>query len=246
MTWLSKLNVGMQVYATDGLLGSIASVPRVDLGDPSAPAEVIVLANQDNAGPGVEEFRRVTRDMIERVEPNALYLNVARRRVPAASDAVAAAHRRLPATDAVITIPVVEERVDVDTRVVELGYVAVRKKVDEFLDERAVALQHHEVEIERVIHDEVVPEFIQPYMDGDVYVVPVIEEEIVVQRRLRLKEELRIRRNVAQREEHLHTPYRRERVTVEQHWYVRDDADQPSPASVPAPDIETRVFQRDH
>ena len=49
MSWLSRLEVGMQVYATDGLLGSVASVPRVDLGDPSAPAEVIVLASPENA-----------------------------------------------------------------------------------------------------------------------------------------------------------------------------------------------------
>ena len=50
MNWLARLTVGMHVDATDGPIGSVASVPRVDLGDPSAPAEVIVLASQANAG----------------------------------------------------------------------------------------------------------------------------------------------------------------------------------------------------
>lgn len=217
MSWLSTLEVGMPVYATDGLVGSVASVPRVDLGDPSAPAEVIVLANQDNAGPGVEEFLRVRRDMIARVHGREVHLNVTRRDVPRASAAVSAA-QSLNGGVATFSIPVVEEALTVQTRVVELGHVSIRKQVDEYLDERTVALLHQEVEVERIPIDRIVPEMLQPYMDGDVYVVPVIEEEVIVQRQLRLKEELRIRRVVGQHETTLQTPYRRERVTVEEHW----------------------------
>jgi uncharacterized protein (TIGR02271 family) len=213
----------MPVYATDGLLGSIASVPRVDLGDPSAPAEVIVLASGDNAGPGVEEFCRVSREMIARVEPRGVYLNLPRHDVPRASDAVAAAHRHLPGKPETLTIPLLEEQVQVDTHVVELGYVQIRKKVDEFLDERTVPLRFQEVEVERVPIDRVVPEMIDPDMDGDTYVVPVIEEEVIVTRQLRLREELRIRRSVNQHEESLQTPFRRERVFVEEHWYDEDE-----------------------
>lgn len=225
MSWLSRLHVGMSVQAEDGLLGSIASVPRVDLGDPSAPAEVIVLALQENAGPGVEEFRRVTRDMVDRVESDTLYLNLPRQAVPRASEAVASAHRRLRVEPSHISIPLVEEQVEIDTRVVELGYVQVRKRVDEFMDEQVVPLRFQEVEVERVAVDRVVPEVIEPYMDGDVYVVPVIEEEVVVTRQLRLKEELRIRRQVGQQDETIRTPFRRERVSVDQHWY--DDSSTP-------------------
>jgi stress response protein YsnF len=56
-------------------------------------------------------------------------------------------------------------------------------------------------------------------MDGDVYVVPVIEEEIVISTRLRLKEELRVHRYVAERDETIQTPFRRERLVVEEHRY---------------------------
>jgi stress response protein YsnF len=239
MSWLARLEVGMQVYATDGLLGSVASVPRVDLGDPSSPAEVIVLASQDNAGPGVEEFRRVSREMIERVEARAIYLNEPRACVPAVSSAVSASHRRLHDGEQQLTIPIVEEQVEVDTRIVELGHVTVQKKVDEFLDERAISLRHQQVEVERVPVDRIIDEIIEPYLDGDVYVVPIIEEEIVITRRLRLKEELRVQRTIGHHEESIRTPFRRERVVVTEHWY--DDG---YPAVNPGePDAEATAVQ---
>jgi uncharacterized protein (TIGR02271 family) len=222
VSWLSRLAVGMRVHATDGPLGSVASVPRVDLGDPSAPAEVIVLASQANAGPGVEEFLRVNRDMIDRIDGDTVYLNLARHDVPRASQSVGDAMRGLRVGEQHLTIPLVEEELDVERRVVELGYVQVHKKVEDILDERTVNLRHQQVEVDRVPVDRVIPEMIEPYMDGDVYVVPVIEEEVIVTRQLRLREELRIRRSVGEHVETLQTPFRRERVVVQEHWY--DDA----------------------
>lgn len=224
MSWLSNLTVGMPVMATDGLIGSIASVPRVDLDDPTAQSDVIVLANEDNAGPGVEEFLRVPRTTIERVDGGHLYLNVSRREVPRASAAVAATHR-LGDNGSRMTIPVSEEVVEVHPRVVELGHLHIQKKIDEYLDERTVRLMHHEVEVERVPVDKIIDQPIAPYMDGDVYVVPVIEEEVVVQRRLRLKEELRVHRTVAERDELVQTPFLRERLVIEEHRYA--DGDEP-------------------
>lgn len=222
MSWLSRLTVGMHVHASDGPVGSVASVPRVDLNDPSAPAEVIVLASQANAGPGVEEFLRVNRDMIDRIDRNTVYLNLTRHDVPRASQAVRDVMRGLRNSEQHLTIPLVEEQLDVEKRVVELGYVQVRKKVEEFLDERSVNLRHQQVEVDRVTVDRVIPEMIEPYMDGDVYVVPIIEEEVIVTRQLRLREELRIRRTVGEHSEMLQTPFRRERIDVEEHWYDRD------------------------
>ena len=217
-SWLSNLTIGMQVVATDGLIGSIASVPRVELESPASQEDVIVLANKENAGPGVEEFMRVPRDMIDRIQGDVLYLNVPRNQVPRASAAVAATHR-LQGNQSNIKLQLAQEELDVDTRVVERGHLRIQKKVDEFLDERIVRLQHHEVQVERVPRDEVIDEPIQPYMDGDVYVVPVIEEEVVIQRRLRLKEELRVHRYVAEHDQTIETPLRRERVVIEEHLH---------------------------
>lgn len=224
MSLLSRVQVGMHVVAEDGPLGSVASVPRVDTDDTTSQNDIIVLANQENAGPGVEEFLRVPRTMIDRVDHDAMYLNVDRRSVPRASAAVTATHR-LKNSGSKLTIQAWEEVVDVQPRVVELGHLRVQKKIDEYLDEQTVRLRQDDVQVERVPIDEVVPEYIEPYMDGDVYVVPVIEEEVIIQRRLRLKEELRVHRNVVERDETVQTPFRRERVVVTEHRHDAPDDD---------------------
>jgi uncharacterized protein (TIGR02271 family) len=219
MSWLARLEAGMAVEAADGTLGSIASVPRIDFDDPVAPAEVIVLASQENAGPGVEEFRRVTRDMIDRVEERAIYLNVNRSEVPTASAAVADAHRRLRQSSDHLRIPLVEEEIETNIHVRELGHVEIHKKIDEYLFEGDVPLRFHEVDIERIPIDEVVPDYIEPYMDGDTYVIPVIEEEVVTSTRLRLREEFRVRRTTAEHTEAVRAPYRRERLVINEYRY---------------------------
>jgi stress response protein YsnF len=216
MSWLTHLSVGMPVVALDGPLGVITSVPRVDLEDPATPAEVIVLANAETAGPGVEEFLRVTYPMVDRLQNGVLHLGLARRDVPPASASVAATQRLRGTADG-LTIPVVEEQIEVQTRVVDLGYVHLRKEVEQQLDERTLQLRHQEVQVEHVPVDQVIPELIEPYMDGDAYMVPIIEEEVVVERRLRLKELLRITRVTAEHEQTLRTPYLSERVVVEEH-----------------------------
>jgi stress response protein YsnF len=232
-SWLSRLALGMPVYAVDGPVGTITSIPRVDLDDPTAPARVILVANQDTAGPGVEEFLQITHDMVERIDNQGVYLSLRRAEVPPASAAVAATQRlRGEGAGEGLRIPAYEEQVGYRTRVVNLGHVRIQKKVDQLVDERELALRHQEVEVERVPVDEIVPELIEPYMDGDVYVIPVIEEEIVVERRLRLKELMRVRRTVAEHSEMVRTPYRRERIVVEEHW--ADGRDQTTEDAEPA------------
>lgn len=223
MSWFERLDVGMPVHATDGLIGWIASGPRVAHHDPSAPAEILVLGNQETTGPGVEEFLRITNTMIDRVDRGIIYLNISRRRVPAASKPVVPP-QRITQAESHTRIPLHDEEVEHGTRVVELGHVRVRKRVDEHVDERNVTLRHNEVQIEHVPVNELIPEMIHPYLDGDTYVIPVVEEEIVLQRRLRLKEEIRIRRVVAEREESMSIPYRRERIEIEEHWADDDDS----------------------
>jgi stress response protein YsnF len=216
----------MPVIALDGRVGSIASIPRIDLEDPTSRADIVVLANHDNAGPGVEEFLRVPRELVDRVEGDSLYLNVERRRVPRASDAVSATHR-IKDSGSRLTLRAYEEVVEVTPQVVEKGYLSVQKKIDEYLDERSVELMQQEVHVERVPVDEIIPEYVEPYMDGDTYVVPVIEEEVVIQRRLRLKEELRVQRTVTARDETVRTPFRRERVVVTEYRYEVPEDEEP-------------------
>ena len=102
-----------------------------------------------------------------------------------------------------LKVPVVREEVQVDKQVVDTGRgVRIHKTVAEHpchIDER---LTRDELEISHVPVDRIVPLDAAPAAryEGDTLVVPILEEVLVVERRVRIKEEVRITRT--RREEH--------------------------------------------
>lgn len=96
-----------------------------------------------------------------------------------------------------VRIPVIEEQLAFGTRVVETGRgVRIHKTVSEqpvTIDER---LSRDEVQVEHVPIDRIVAAGETPAnrYEGDTLIVPVLEEVLVVERRLRIKEELHISR----------------------------------------------------
>lgn len=98
-----------------------------------------------------------------------------------------------------LVIPLVEETVQVEKRVHERGRVRISQRVREEHVHVEEPLVSERVEVERVPvgrYVEVAPE---PRYEGDTLVLPCVEEVLVVERRLRLREEVRVRR-VQQRE----------------------------------------------
>ena len=78
-------------------------------------------------------------------------------------------------------------------RVVETGRAVIHKSVSERDEAVNALLARHDVSVERVPVDRVVTELPVPRQDGDTYVVPILEERLVIEKQLVLKEELRIR-----------------------------------------------------
>ena len=117
-----------------------------------------------------------------------------------------------------LTVPVIEEKLEIGTRTVDSGRgVRIHKTVAEHpatIDER---LLKDEVEVARVPVGRMVGPGEEPaaHYEGDTLVVPVLEEVLVVERRVRIKEELRITRR--QRAEHCHDTVvlRSEHVSIE-------------------------------
>lgn len=117
-----------------------------------------------------------------------------------------------------MSFPVMEEGMEVGKRVIDTGRgVRIHKKVserDEVLDQPLLQdrLEVEHVQIGRVVAESDVP---QTRYEGDTLVVPVLEEVLVVQKQLLLKEEVRITR----RREEVHRPetvrLRTEHVQVE-------------------------------
>jgi uncharacterized protein (TIGR02271 family) len=92
------------------------------------------------------------------------------------------------------TIPLVEEDLSVDVREVETGRVRIRTLVDEHVELARADLARDRVEVERVPVGREVDEVPAVREEGDTLIVPVVEEILVVEKRLYLREELRLTR----------------------------------------------------
>ncbi len=121
----------------------------------------------------------------------------------------------------VATIPLAEERLSVSTRQVESSRIRIRVDVEE-REERVVQnLARDEVEIERVPRNERLSEIPHVRLEGDVTVIPVVEEVVVVEKALILVEEIRVHRRSASERKEIPVILRSEQALVD-----RDDAPQ--------------------
>jgi len=106
-----------------------------------------------------------------------------------------------------------EEELVVGTREREAGALRVRKRVRTEHERFEVPVRREEVHVERVpVSREATAE---AEIGEEEIVVPVIEEEIVVSKRLVVKEEIRIRKDVVEDTEVVEEDVRREEIDVE-------------------------------
>ena len=119
-----------------------------------------------------------------------------------------------PAASAV-RIPVIEEQVHVGTRLVETGRVRLVKTVHQ--DEQAVdvPLMQEDILIERVPMDQVVDNVPPTRQEGDTTIYPVLKEEFVLQKRLRLIEEIRVTKQQVQTSQTQTITLRREVIDID-------------------------------
>lgn len=98
-------------------------------------------------------------------------------------------------SDAEASIPLVQENLTVAKRSVETGRVRIRTVVDEKLVRVSEQLERDDVTIERVSVNREVTQAPEVREENGVLIVPVLEEVVVVEKRLFLKEELHVHRN---------------------------------------------------
>lgn len=117
-----------------------------------------------------------------------------------------------------LTLPVLGEQMRVRTRTVDTGRgVRVHKVVATRPHTLEQALLHTEVEVRHVPVERIVAqsEAPAPRQEGDTYIVPVLEEVLVLERRVRIKEELHIT-TVRRQVQHCETVFlKSEEVSVE-------------------------------
>lgn len=100
------------------------------------------------------------------------------------------------------SLPVIQEELEVGRRVVETGRVRIAKSVTEKVETVDQPLLHEHVEIDRVPVGRVVEAAPPIRYEDDTMIIPLVEEVLVVEKRLVLREELRVRR----RQDIVHRP----------------------------------------
>lgn len=112
------------------------------------------------------------------------------------------------------TIPVAAERLRIRKRRRPAGRVVVRIRPVAREETRQVMVTDERVEIERVPVDRLVDRPEEVRHEGDLTIVPVMEEVLVVEKRIRVREEIRIRRIRTQHEERVTAVVQREEADV--------------------------------
>lgn len=114
-----------------------------------------------------------------------------------------------------LVIPVIVEELDVQKRLVETGKVRITKVVHEqeaLVDEPS---WHEEVTVTRVPVQRVVDGPIPVRHEDDTMIVSIMEEVLVVEKRLLLKEELHIRKQRVETQQPQHITLRSEEALIE-------------------------------
>lgn len=169
-----------------GWQGQVTTEPVIQAGVPHVRVE------PDGSDPIL-----VPRDMLHDQPDGSLYLPLTREQLLQGSQTLT--ETGIPAAPTrddreALVVPVVREEVDVRKRQWETGGVRVEigvREREELVDEPLV---REEVRVERVPVNQVVAEAPGVRQEGDTTVVPVLEEVLVVEKRLVLKEEVRITR----------------------------------------------------
>lgn len=114
-----------------------------------------------------------------------------------------------------LRIPVIREEAVVRTRQVERGGVRVHKTVGEREEVIEQPTYHEEVQVERIAIGQQVDRIPDVREEGDTLIIPVVEEMLVVEKRLVLKEEVRITRHRTQTIEQARVVLREEQIVIE-------------------------------
>jgi len=91
-----------------------------------------------------------------------------------------------------VVVPVVEEEIDASTKAVRTGSVRVDKHVEKRIRKVEAPLIHENVEVRHVPINRVVDRAPKMQRMGNTVIIPVVEEELVVSKRLVLKEEIHL------------------------------------------------------
>lgn len=114
-----------------------------------------------------------------------------------------------------ITVPVVEEALQISKEEVVSGEVRIDKRVEETIEQLDVDLDSNHVEVDRIAINRYVDVAPAVRHEGDKMIIPVLKEVLIVEKKLMLVEEVHVYK-------HRTTETHREEVTLrKEHVEIR-------------------------
>jgi stress response protein YsnF len=114
-----------------------------------------------------------------------------------------------------VVVPVLKEELEIRKELRKTGTVRVLKTVRELEEVVSEALASEKVDVQRIPMDLIVDSPPQVRTEGDVTIIPVVKEELVVTKQLRVVEELRVTKHKSVSDYRETVTVRAEEVTVE-------------------------------
>jgi uncharacterized protein (TIGR02271 family) len=207
-TRASRIERGALVAASDGHLGTVQEV----IVAPETGELAYLVVNRGLLDAPVT----VAADAIEAI-PSAREVRVRLTRAEASElGAVGARESTLASQHGdELRIPLLEERLTAGARPVDLGELRLHLGVDS--EEQAIRqpVTRDDLIVERIAVDRVLDAPVEPRHEGDWLIIPIMREVLVVEKRLMLAEEVRIRTRRVTEEQVVRETVRRTRVDIE-------------------------------
>lgn len=124
--------------------------------------------------------------------------------------------------DEKIVIPLAAETFTVEKHETITGVVRIHKSVTEHQEVIDTPTYSESVQVERVARGEWVESIPQIRHEGDTMIIPVVEEVLVVEKRLRLREELHVTKRRVEENTPQQVTLRREEVSIDRQTTDRD------------------------
>jgi uncharacterized protein (TIGR02271 family) len=122
-------------------------------------------------------------------------------------------------------VPVIREELKVGKRTEETGVTRITKTVQERQEKVDVPLRIDEVEVERITVGRYLDAPVDVRQEGETTVIPVLEEVLVIEKRLLLKEELHVRKRSREVRDRREVTLRGEKAVVEHEDLVGAETD---------------------
>jgi uncharacterized protein (TIGR02271 family) len=126
-----------------------------------------------------------------------------------------------------LKVPLIEEQLTARKTNRKAGELVLTREVKEQVQTVPVDLNYEEVQVERVVVNRPLPRGRRPIprQEGDTLIVPIVEEEIVVSKRLIVREEVRITKRRLERHEEVSDTVRKQELHIQSLGDVKQTSD---------------------